>query len=218
MTSPTTSADAEYHVSVLRELSATLIDRSPSRHAAIEYAIATLAQHAEAGAVVDTGGLLTDDESLSYAGQRKVVEHMTVEIREAIALLHSIQSRAEAIDCQPIPAQPASQQGERLQRWGRGPEPHPYLLQRLEDGYWTPWHIAQAAVDAAASPHPTGDKVRALLKSCKPLAAVVSMMGDHQKTSTECLYGINGTRFTFRDMAAIAAIAAALDQEKNDGR
>lgn len=34
----------------------------------------------------------------------------------------------------------------RLERWGRGPEGTPHLLQRLPDGYWTPWHLAEAAV------------------------------------------------------------------------
>lgn len=33
-----------------------------------------------------------------------------------------------------------------LERWGRGPEGTPYLLQRRDDGYWTPWHVAEALV------------------------------------------------------------------------
>ncbi len=36
----------------------------------------------------------------------------------------------------------------QLERWGRGEEPSPHLLQRLPDGYWTPWHIADAELAA----------------------------------------------------------------------
>jgi len=36
-----------------------------------------------------------------------------------------------------------------LQRYGRGPEGFPYILSALPDGYWTPWHVADAAVAAA---------------------------------------------------------------------
>ena len=36
-----------------------------------------------------------------------------------------------------------------LERWGRGPEGTPHLLQRLPDGYWTPWHVAEAALTEA---------------------------------------------------------------------
>ena len=31
-----------------------------------------------------------------------------------------------------------------LQRYGRGPEGFPYILTALSDGYWTPWHVADA--------------------------------------------------------------------------
>lgn len=33
-----------------------------------------------------------------------------------------------------------------LQRYGRGPEGFPYILSALPDGYWTPWHVADAAI------------------------------------------------------------------------
>lgn len=31
-----------------------------------------------------------------------------------------------------------------LQRYGRAPEGFPYILTALPDGYWTPWHVADA--------------------------------------------------------------------------
>lgn len=46
---------------------------------------------------------LTGDGSLTYAGQRKVVAIMSGEIHAAVKLLQSIQQRAEALDCQPMP-------------------------------------------------------------------------------------------------------------------
>lgn len=33
-----------------------------------------------------------------------------------------------------------------LQRYGRGPEDSPYLLRAIPDGYWTPWHVADAEI------------------------------------------------------------------------
>lgn len=33
-----------------------------------------------------------------------------------------------------------------LQRYGRGPEGFPYILTALPDGYWTPWHVADAEI------------------------------------------------------------------------
>ena len=37
---------------------------------------------------------------------------------------------------------------EPLERWGRNNPPHsaPEWM-RMEDGYWTPWHMAQAELD-----------------------------------------------------------------------
>lgn len=54
------------------------------------------------------GAVLSADGSLTYAGQRRVVEHMMVEIRDAIALMQRIQQRAEAIDCQPTTPPPGA--------------------------------------------------------------------------------------------------------------
>lgn len=41
----------------------------------------------------------------------------------------------------------------QLERWGKAPEGSPYLLQPMADGYWTPWHIAQAAMTAVRPIH-----------------------------------------------------------------
>ena len=48
-------------------------------------------------------------------------------------------------------AQPAPTPVELLERWGRSPEGTPHLLQRMDDGYWTPWHIAQSALECQAN-------------------------------------------------------------------
>ncbi len=33
-----------------------------------------------------------------------------------------------------------------LQRYGRGPDSFPYILTAFPDGYWTPWHVADAEI------------------------------------------------------------------------
>lgn len=38
----------------------------------------------------------------------------------------------------------------QLERWGRAKREGLVLLERMDDGYWTPWHIAQQALDAAS--------------------------------------------------------------------
>jgi hypothetical protein len=59
---------------------------------------------------VDGAGFngMTDGGSLTYAGQRKAVEHITTELSAAIGILQKAQQRAEAIDCQPQPTTPPS--------------------------------------------------------------------------------------------------------------
>lgn len=42
--------------------------------------------------------------------------------------------------------EPQAQAGELLQRWGRAPDGSKYLLERMPDGYWTPWHTACEAI------------------------------------------------------------------------
>jgi hypothetical protein len=44
------------------------------------------------------------------------------------------------------PAQPADSGRVELERWGLPDATR--MAKRCEDGYWTPWHVAQAAVDA----------------------------------------------------------------------
>ena len=38
-----------------------------------------------------------------------------------------------------------------LERWGRSTDQTFCLLQPLQDGYWTPWHLAAEAVSAAVA-------------------------------------------------------------------
>lgn len=66
------------------------------------------------------GGLMADDGSLTYAGQRKTVEHMAVEIRDATASLQQIQQRVEAIDCQPMSTAPPSAPVGVADAWQEG--------------------------------------------------------------------------------------------------
>jgi hypothetical protein len=47
------------------------------------------------------------------------------------------------------PAQPADSGRVELERWGLPDATR--MAKRCEDGYWTPWHVAQAAVDALAA-------------------------------------------------------------------
>ena len=52
------------------------------------------------------------------------------------------------------PSQPVGNAGEVavLERYGRAGAEAPVLFLPMPDGYWTPWHIAQAALDAATAP------------------------------------------------------------------
>ena len=44
---------------------------------------------------------------------------------------------------------PPRGQPVELDRWGKAAPDTGLLLQRKPDGYWTPWHVAQAALEAA---------------------------------------------------------------------
>lgn len=49
----------------------------------------------------------------------------------------------------------------QLERWGKAEANSDLLLQRRADGYWTPWHVAQAAIDTARSMSPTPEPIGA---------------------------------------------------------
>ena len=53
----------------------------------------------------------------------------------------------EAIEPSPAPVQPQAEP-VALQRWGRGTSTA-YFLEQMQDGYWTPWHIAQEDLNFA---------------------------------------------------------------------
>lgn len=53
----------------------------------------------------------------------------------------------------------AQQEAGALRRYGRGAGDSPWLLEPRDDGYWTPWHIAQNALNAT---HPGGDALGAV--------------------------------------------------------
>lgn len=59
-----------------------------------------------------------------------------------------------------------------LERWGRGDPPHPWLLQRLPDGYWTPWHVAEAEVKRLRS---EADENNALRERLAGLLSAVAL-------------------------------------------
>ena len=54
----------------------------------------------------------------------------------------------------PTPQPPADGEVAELQRWGvnHGAQPGRPLLSPMEDGYWTPWHIAADLLQSLASP------------------------------------------------------------------
>ena len=54
---------------------------------------------------------------------------------------------------QPTPQPPADGEVAELQRWGvdHGAQPGRPLLSPMEDGYWTPWHIAADLLQRLAS-------------------------------------------------------------------
>lgn len=64
---------------------------------------------------------------------------------------------------------PPRGQPVELERWGKAAPDSGLLLQRQLDGYWTPWHIAQAALDAARgaqAPRVTEEQVVAARNVC----------------------------------------------------
>ena len=61
--------------------------------------------------------------------------------------------RARALLAQPVAQPPADGEVAELQRWGvnHGAQPGRPLLSPMEDGYWTPWHIAADLLQRLAS-------------------------------------------------------------------
>jgi hypothetical protein len=61
-----------------------------------------------------------------------------------------------------VPPSVAGDAGElpELQRYGRGPKESPYLLVPMNDGYWTPWHIAQDTIRRLATAEQPGSAVQ----------------------------------------------------------
>ena len=61
--------------------------------------------------------------------------------------------RARSLLDQPTPQPPADGEVAELQRWGvdHGAQPGRPLLSPMEDGYWTPWHIAADLLQRLAS-------------------------------------------------------------------
>ena len=73
-------------------------------------------------------------------------------------------------------------QGEAitLQRWGRAENLCLRLLDPMDDGYWTPWHIAQEAIDSLQKKiafHPQATEPQAVT-SCITLAQLVQAMSE----------------------------------------
>ena len=61
--------------------------------------------------------------------------------------------RAAELLARPTPQPPADGEVAELQRWGvdHGAQPGRPLLSPMEDGYWTPWHIAADLLQRLAS-------------------------------------------------------------------
>ena len=64
-----------------------------------------------------------------------------------------LSDRARALLAQPVAQPPADGEVAELQRWGvnHGAQPGRPLLSPMEDGYWTPWHIAADLLQRLAS-------------------------------------------------------------------
>lgn len=83
-----------------------------------------------------------------------------------------------AFDCTALDGHPAADAPEvvKLVRYGRGPAGSPYLLDQRDDGYWTPWHIAQreltiatlAAQELARAKVASADALGAVRETCPP--------------------------------------------------
>ena len=67
--------------------------------------------------------------------------------------IEELKARARALLAQPVPQPPADGEVAELQRWGvdHGAQPGRPLLSPMEDGYWTPWHIAADLLQRLAS-------------------------------------------------------------------
>jgi hypothetical protein len=61
------------------------------------------------------------------------------------ALFQAVKNARAALNL-PEPVAPVDGEAAELQRWGvdHGAQPGRPLLCPMEDGYWTPWHIANA--------------------------------------------------------------------------
>jgi hypothetical protein len=61
-----------------------------------------------------------------------------------------------------IASQPAQEPVTSLERWGmKSPDAWPFF-EKVDDGYWTPWHIADAALRASSNP------LTAQVQACRP--------------------------------------------------
>ncbi len=102
------------------------------------------------------------DGALTYAEQRKAVEHMTTELRSAIGILQSALQRAEAIDCQPITQQ---HRGDAVDR----------TIRELQSSL--PWTIRYSR-DFRASPQTHKDMAHALHHVSKAAGKLHGLVDD----------------------------------------
>lgn len=217
MTIPTTSADA---ATALRGLAAVIRKHGTCAPAALDEIADRLTQHAEAGAVEDTelpycfsgAGVVfvrtRDKQSLA-----KIREwlHTYEAASPTIQALREEVSRLRAIH----PAQPASQEGEK---WAKCVRSFAWRLPADEQD-----KAEELAKFLEAIPHPTGDKVRGLVEKwrveAKRLREQAGRAVKRRKFGLDSATDETELRQAAQDAEAYAhELAAALDQEKNDGR
>ena len=86
-----------------------------------------------------------------YTGQNPAAANVSPS--ELVCRLMDAMAASAAALAQPTPQPPADGEVAELQRWGvdHGAQPGRPLLSPMEDGYWTPWHIAADLLHRLAS-------------------------------------------------------------------
>jgi hypothetical protein len=114
-------------------------------------------------------------------------------------------ARARTLLDQPAAESPADGEVAELQRWGvdHGAQPGRPLLSPMEDGYWTPWHIA---ADLLQRQHPQPVAVSERL----PGPEDCDVQGRCWLWERDC--GYSGCKWAESRWIAAAALRAAADQ------
>lgn len=161
------SATLERCANELRAVIATMTTPQPAAGEAVAYSVVQVGNRGAAYDPPNTHRAFTyehqpgniDASRLGRATNAAAVASAGDSIDRGLSLLKELQAIGFGVFQigPPAPMQAAQQEGEvpQLVRYGRGSTESPYLLDQRDDGYWTPWHVAQRELARALAAHPS---------------------------------------------------------------